>query len=187
MRKIVVVMLACLLIIGTVGMASATKIEYTASGSNPYTLVFDVFNTTGSDIEWFSVYFGVTSDGLNFTNTAAFSNFVPDFNGVAQPAGWWSYSFEPTAIDNPGTFNSDALGSGIASGSHLGGFTVTFNMTSGTYDHLYYEVGNFNNGYTFLDDGYTQKKGIIPGLPEPATMVLLMAGLAGLGIIRKKM
>jgi hypothetical protein len=186
MKKILV-FLAVLMMIGAAGSASASKIEYTDAnlGGGRYALVFDVFNESLSDaIEWFSIYF---PDG-------SFTGFSPDANGVGpetQPAGWVSYSFEPSAIDLQGQFNSDRdSASGIATGSHLDGFTVTFNRTGvGSYDGLYYEVGYFDGSgdYLLSGDGYTEKKNQIPGVPEPGTMALLFAGLAGLGFIKKRM
>jgi hypothetical protein len=199
MKKILMVILSGILILGMVGMASAAKIEYTdtALGAGRHQLTFDVFNDSGSgfNINWFSIYFGQTSVGLNFADWDKFSNFSPNSFGVGlepQPAGWLSYSFEPSAISNPGQFNSDLFSvMGITPGNHLGGFTVSFNMVApASYDHLYYKVGNFDpasGGYVDQGTGYTEKHQGIPGVPEPGTMALLLAGLSGLAFIRKKM
>ncbi|MEW6379164.1 MAG: PEP-CTERM sorting domain-containing protein [bacterium] len=182
--------LFCLMIIATT--AKATKIEYvpTNNGGGNYTLDYTVTNDTLSDpIEWISIYFGQTSDGLNFANTGLFSNFVPDDAGVSQPAGWSSYSFEPSAVDIPGQFNSDIDTSpGIAPGSWLSGFQVTFDMdASGSYDQLYFEVGNFDasHNYQILGNGYTQLAGPAP-IPEPSTIILVVLGLATLGLAMKR-
>ena len=190
MKKLIVTLVAGIFLMGMTTTAFATRMLYSASGGpTTFTLNYTVQNDTLADsIQWLSVYFGQTTDGMNFTQTQMFSNFVPDSsNSIFAPPGWLPYSFEPTAVDNPGIFNSDATGSGIAPLGSLGGFKVTFNKQPGaTYDHLYFLVGNYdpNGGYNTLDSGYTRP--IITGTPEPSTFLLVGAGLAGLAFIRRK-
>ncbi len=193
MKKFMIIMLAGMILVGMATTASATHLRYSVAGSMPpaYTLNFTVQNDTLTDpIQWLSIYFGQTSDGLNFTQTESFSNFIPDSNGVSLPSGWFSYSFEPSAIDNPGIYNSDAIGSGIVSGGSFGGFTVSFTMQpGGTFDRLYYQVGTINQAtgdYSTTDTGYTELQGG-SSVPEPSTFLLLGAGLGGLIFIRRKM
>lgn len=201
MKKFVLFMTALVFAISISTVAMATTIEYSATnngagttlGTTNYTLEFEVINDTLSeDIEWFSVLFGQTTDGWNFDNYDQFSNFLPDDWGLGpapQPLDWFSYSFEPCAIDLPGQFNSDADFDGIAPGGSLGGFTVSFDWTGvGSYDHLYFEVGRFDGwDYEWLDDGYTElpDPGTDP-VPEPGTMILLVVGLFGLGFLKKR-
>lgn len=184
-------MVVALMFMASASMSWATTIEYTATdnGLGNYTLVYEVTNDTLSDdIAWLSIFFGQTTDGLNFNNYDQFSNFSPDYDGDGtepQPTGWFSYSFEPSpAIDLPGQFNSDVvIGSGIGTGTSLGGFTVSFDWTGvGSYDDLYYEVGTSST----IDTGYTVQSGGPAPVPEPATILLVSAGLAGIGFLRRK-
>lgn len=186
------------LTIGLLSTAGATTIEYISSddGSGRYTLEFSVANDAlTEDIEWFSIYFGDTTNGLNFTSTSDYSAFSPDDWGAgaeAQPADWFSYSFEPSAIDNPGMFNSDADINGIAAGNTLTGFTVSFDWTgSGTLGDLFFEVGKFDNfgDYEWLDDGYAVNRTPDDNdpVPEPTTALLFGLGLVlSAGVSRKK-
>lgn len=196
-----------LFLLSAITQTMATTIVYTPTdnGSGNYTLDFTVTNTQAESIQWLKVYFGQTTNGLVFSGCDNFSGFLPDDLGVHQPAGWDSYSFESWAIDTPGQFNADIFGSdgaSIASGGTGAGFSVSFDMTAGSYDGLYFEVGKFSplsfdpDGYVIygpngenvikLADGYTQAAGGPPAVPEPTTVALFLLGLATLGLAKKK-
>lgn len=146
-----------------------------------YGLAFDVKNDSGFAVTSFDIFFGDTSDGLNFTDGDQFNNFLPG----SQPAGWSSYSFEPQAFDDPGFFGSIDTGA-LAIGASVTGFNVTFNWTgTGSYDHLWYIL--YDENYAEVETGYTALKD--PGqqvVPEPTTLLLFGFGLLGTAIISRK-
>ena len=191
MRRWLLVFMAVALILGTAGIAGATRILYTATdnGGGNYTLDLEVVNDTlGEEIGWFSVFFGDTADGLNFENWDQYTNLDPDDWGTTQAGTWEAYSFEPSAIDLPAQFNADATTTGIGVGASLAGFSVTFDWTGvGSLGDFYFEVGEFDSfgDYVWLDDGYMELADSQP-VPEPATILLVATGMLGLGVIRKR-
>ena len=200
MKKKFIITLLSILVLGVVQICSA-GIEYTVIDSGPdnITLEFDLLNDWGEDIDWFTIYFGETTDGLNFSNTDAFTNLSPDDGGSGsepQPTGWYSYSFESSSIDKPAQFNSEGDWDGdgvaentIAAGSTLEGFTVSFDWNgTGTYDNLYYEVGVLDTAwdYEVKADGYTELDTGGSTVPEPSTVLLFGFGILGAAAMLRK-
>jgi len=185
---------------------SMISMEYSVSNSGTeYTLEFEIFNDVGSleNLDWFEIYFGETTDGLNFTETSDYTNLDPDLWGTENPAGWFSYSYEASpAFNAPAQFNADIdtsgnfaldLGeTGLAPGSSLGGFTVSFDwMGSGAFDQsLYFRTGKLDDNdpdfYSFVEDGYATRPISSGQVPEPGTMFLLGTGLMIFAFARRR-
>lgn len=182
MRKMGTMMLLfAMVMFGAVGSAQATKIDYTQTGN---TLNFTVYNDTlATAISAFDIYFGVTSDGLNFSNTAPYTN-VSD--GSA-PAGWSSLGLPPTVLDNPWIFTAFVDGgSPIDPEESLGIFSTSVTLdTAVPLGNLWFNV--YDENFETLDSGRTSLAGTGPEpVPEPGTFLLLGAGMAGLVLYRRK-
>jgi len=124
---------------------------------------------------WFAD-FVVTGDG----SPSVINNFTvyfPDTSFAAlalnsSPATWDSLVVQPdTALQSPGFMDSLALGSGIATGTSLGGFEVAFNyLGQGTPPALHFDINDANFQPVF--SGIT-----VAAIPEPEMAWLTLLGL----------
>lgn len=192
MKKLIFTILAFLMVFCLAQTGSASIMYSVTDGTGPrYGLAFDVKNESSSGVSGFAIFFGQTDDdGLSFTNWNECNSFSPDDTGTgpeSQPAGWFSYSFEPSpAFYDPGQFNSEINTGVLASGASATGFNVTFNWTgTGSYARLWYEL--YDENLEVAESGYTELKD--PGtnvVPEPGTILLLGFGLLGTAAISRK-
>jgi hypothetical protein len=145
---------------------SATTIFFGVEnlGGNTWEYAYTIENDTlGFNIEEFTIYF---EHGL-------YDNLL-----VTTPmADWDELAVNPDVIlgsPEDGFFDALALGSGIAPGQTLSGFSVSFDwLGAGSPGTQTFEVVDPDT-FVSVDSGDTAP------IPEPATSLLLGAGLAGL-------
>jgi hypothetical protein len=100
------------------------------------------------------------------------------------PASDWFESILAPGIGIEPAYDAEALTGGIASGSSQAGFSVELNwLGSGAPGSQIFEI--YDSSYNFLESGNTVAASAA-AVPEPATLMLLAAGIATIGIFHKK-
>ena len=127
---------------------------------------------------WFAD-FVVTGDGAPSVIND-FTIYFPDTSFASlvlnsSPANWDSLIIQPdTTLHSPGFLDSLALGSGIATGTSLGGFEVAFSyLGEGTPPALNFDINDAN--FQPLFSGLT-----VAAVPEPEVAWLMLLGLGAI-------
>jgi hypothetical protein len=182
--------------------STLTTSLFSATAGNPLSFYFDYTSSDGkqfADYAWAGLFNSSnTLQALLFTaRTTASGNAVPGF-GVPPPVATLSPA---TVAIHPGATKWSPLGSSsgacfIAVGQGCGstGWVLsTFNIT--TTGNYYLKVGTVNWGDTEFDSGLALDGVSVNGVPitppptttpEPASLVMLALGLAGIGAFRRK-
>lgn len=153
--------------------AQATTITYNVQNiaGNTWEYIYTVDNDTLSvDIGEFTIFFDVSL----YQNLAM----------AAAPVGWDPIAIQPDSLlSSDGFYDALALGSGIAPGGSLGGFSVRFDfLGTGTPGSQPFEIID-PFSFSLIDSGTTILfVSAPPGpVPEPGTLALFALGLIALG------
>jgi len=160
------VLLSCFLLLPLAAPAAVITSTQQHLGGNRWAIDYTVA-ATDREIEEFTIYF----DATRFSNLAVAST----------PTGWDGLVIQPDpGLSSDGYFDALTLGTGLAAGTSLGGFRVEFDFGGGSPGAQAFDLVDPATFRT-LESGTTTVSLPPPGeVPEPATFLLVAAGLAAL-------
>ena len=134
---------------------------------------------------------GLGSTSLNTPTGSSFGEFQTFFSGTGVIAASGTFTLTITqTVPTPGSASFSATFSGTFSAANSGTGVVNFTVTSMNIGGITYSITNnpLNLVPPASNNGITTVQGQITGsaVPEPAGMLLLGTGLAGLGAIARR-
>lgn len=158
------------------GHAAATAITYEVTQLDGDTWRYDYTldnDTLGSTLGEFTVYFGL-GDYFNL-------------DALITPAGWTGFIAQPDPLlPDDGFFDLLATNGGIPAGQSLGGFSIVFDwLASGTPGSQRFDIIE-PESFTTLESGLTIRASASTSVPEPSSLLLLIAGLVTISWMQRR-